>query len=242
MKKHNTSLTQNNKTIVCLKWGEKYSAQYVNVLYNMCQRHSTVSFDFVCMTENSKGLLPNIKIKSLPPTTLHGWWYKPYVFSRDLDLKGDVLFLDLDVVIFDNFDKLWDYYANEFLIIRDFTRHMSPTWQKFNSSVFRFNAEGHHWIWDFFSKNYQNIVPKNHGDQDFLYTMLKDRAKYWPDNWILSYKWEMRDKEDLSTINGKRNFAQDKPPKIETDSCIAVFHGDPNPSDCQDRWVIENWK
>ena len=72
--------------------------------------------------------------------------------------------------------------------------------------------------------------------------MLKDRAKYWPDEWIRSYKWEMRDKIDLSLVNGKRNFYQDKPPKIIKDSCIAVFHGEPNPEDCKDQWVIENWK
>lgn len=233
---------QNNRTIICLKWGEKYPAHYVNVLYSMCQRRSTLPFDFVCLTENPKGLNQNIKIKPLPRVNLQGWWYKPYVFSQDLELKGDVLFLDLDVVVFENIDKLWSYNPGGFTIIRDFTRHMNPAWQKFNSSVFRFTAENYHWLWDHFVKNYRTIVPKNHGDQDYLYTMLKDRARHWPDEWIRSYKWEMRDKSDLSVINGKRNFAQDKPPRIEQNSCIAVFHGDPNPADCRDRWVTENWK
>lgn len=236
------TILQSNKTIVCLKWGEKYPAHYVNVLYNMCRRHSTVPFDFVCMTDNPRGLNPEIKTKGLPLAHFQGWWFKPYVFSSALGLTGQVLFLDLDVVIYDNIDKLWKYYPNDFLIIRDFTRHMNPAWQKFNSSVFRFNAETSHWIWDVFSKNHKNIIPKNHGDQDFLYTMLRDRAKHWPDDWIRSYKWEMRDKHDLSVVNGKRNFAQDKPPRIEPESCIAVFHGEPNPADCKDQWVIENWK
>lgn len=246
MKKNKNRLeetaTNNNKTIVCLKWGEKYSPHYVNVLYSMCRRHSTVPFNFICLTENHRGISPEINIKPLPQAPFQGWWFKPYVFSRDLNLKGDVMFLDLDLVVFDNIDKLWNHEAYEFAIIRDFTRHMNPAWQKFNSSVFRFNAETSHWLWDFFSKNYRTIVTKNHGDQDYLYAMLKDRAKHWPDAWIRSYKWEMRDKHDLSVINGKRNFAEDKQPRIEPGSCIAVFHGDPNPADCRDRWVIDNWK
>ena len=234
--------SNNSRSIVCLKWGEKYSAQYVNVLYSMCRRHSTIPFDFVCLTENPSDLLPEIIIKPLPNLKLQGWWYKPFVFNEELNLRGDILFLDLDLVIFENIDKLWTYNPEGFTIIRDFTRHMSPPWKKFNSSVFRFNAKNNYWIWEHFLKHYKEIIPKNHGDQDFLYTILKDKARYWPDSWIRSYKWEMRDKNDLSIINGKRNFAEDKPPKIEPDSCIAVFHGDPNPADCQDRWVIENWK
>ena len=235
-------ILQNNKTIVCLKWGTKYPSHYVNVLYNMCRKHSTVPFNFICLTENSEGLYSDIIIKTLPRIPLQGWWYKPYVFSQDLQLKGDVLFLDLDLVIFDNIDKLWIYNPREFTIIRDFTRHMNPAWQKFNSSVFRFNAENNRWIWDHFIKNHKTIMTKNHGDQDYLYNILKDKAKHWPDDWIRSYKWEMRDKQDLSVINGKRSFAQDKPPRIESGSCIAVFHGEPNPADCRDSWVIENWK
>lgn len=235
-------ILDHKKTIVCLKWGQKYPSQYVNTLFNMCRRHSTVPFNFVCLTESPLNLSPEIIIKPLPRINLIGWWYKPYVFSNELGLRGDVLFLDLDLVIFDNIDKLWTYNPNGFTIIRDFTRHMSPAWQKFNSSVFRFTAENYYWIWDYFLKNYRTITPKHHGDQDFLYTMLKDRAQHWPDSWIRSYKWEMRDKSDLSVINNKRNFVEDRSPRIDPEACIAVFHGEPNPADCKDRWVVENWK
>jgi hypothetical protein len=200
-------------------------------------------FDFVCLTENPEGLISKIKVKSLPRIAVQGWWMKPWMFSAELGFTGDVLFLDLDLVLCSNIDKLWTYNPeDDFVIIRDFTRHQNPTWQKFNSSVIRFRAEKYHWIWDDFLNNHRSIMPKNHGDQDYLYSLLKDKGKYWPDSWIQSYKWEMRDKRDIVPINGKRNFVSIKDPRVEPDLCIAVFHGDPNPEEVKDPWVITNWQ
>lgn len=229
-------------TIVCLKWGTKYSPQYVNVLYNMCKRHCTVPFEFVCMTEDARDLSPNITVKPLPNIPLHGWWLKPWVFSKENNFQSDILFLDLDIVIHDNIDKLWTFSPNDFCIIRDFTRQQNPNWKKFNSSVFRFTPRECYLVWDTFYKDHQRITTKNHGDQDYLYTILQNQAKTWPDNWIRSYKWEMRDRNDVKFVNGKRNFVDIKEPTVIRDSCIAVFHGEPNPHDVKDPWVIKNWK
>lgn len=234
--------SQRRKTVVCLKWGSKYPVQYVNVLHNMVRRHSGQDFDFVCLTEDPRGLDNKIIHKPLPKINVHGWWMKPYVFSKDLGFQGDVLFLDLDIVIFGNIDRLWTYNAANFCIIRDFTRQMNPSWRKFNSSVFRFPAKDYHWIWDEFEKNHKMILPKNHGDQDYLYSLLNQQARYWPDEWIQSYKWEMRDRSELGIVRGKRNFVSSRDPKVDPNCFIAVFHGEPNPHDCLDPWVINNWK
>lgn len=208
----------------------------------MCRRHNSQPFNFFCMTENNAGIDPNIRIINLPQIPVQGWWFKLFAFNRDLNLKGTVMFLDLDLIIHNNMDKLWDYNQGSFIIIRDFTRHMNPNWKKFNSSVFRFNPSMHYNIWQDFNINYKNIISKNFGDQDHLYTLLSGVAHYWPDNWIKSYKWEMRNKSDLAIVNGRRNFTSVQQPFIYPESCIAVFHGDPNPHTVRDPWVIENWK
>jgi len=230
------------KTVVCLKWGSKYPVKYVNALYNMVRRHSGLEYDFVCLTDDPSNLDGRIIHKPLPKINVHGWWWKPYVFSEDLGFQGDVLFLDLDLVVFSNIDRLWTYNSANFCIIRDFTRQMSPSWRKFNSSVFRFPAKDYHWIWKEFEKNHNKIMPKNHGDQDYLYSILSQQARYWPDEWIQSYKWEMRDRSEIGIVNGKRNFTFAREPKIDPNCFIAVFHGEPNPHDCVDPWVINNWK
>lgn len=194
------------------------------------------------MTDNDRDLNPNIIIKPLPKLKIYGWWLKPYVFCKDNEFDSDVLFLDLDVVVHKNIDKLWEYHQGSFCIIRDFTRKLNPQWQKFNSSVFRFRPKDYYWVWEDFYNNHSKIINKHHGDQDFLYSILQSRVVMWPDSWIQSYKWEMRDKNDVRYVNGKRNFVNIKDPLLSDDNCIAVFHGEPNPHDVKDPWVIENWK
>ena len=44
----------------------------------------------------------------------------------------------------------------------------------------------------------------------------------------------------LLSKDGKRFFRT--PPKIEPDNRVAVFHGLPNPMECSDQFVIDNWK
>jgi hypothetical protein len=232
-----------DKSIICLKWGTKYSSHYVNVLYNMCKRHSLEDFDFICLTEDPTGLDSNIIVKALPIVELTGWWFKPFVFSRALGLKGTALFLDLDIVISSNIDKLWNFDSDApFVIIRDFVRHKYPAHNKFNSSVFRYKVENFYWIWDHFLENKKIILSKYRGDQDFLFAILAKKATLWPDQWIKSYKWEIRNKQDLIFQKGKRMFGTLKNTMVEEECCISVFHGDPKPPECKDRWVIKNWQ
>ena len=94
--------------VLCLKHGTKYGSEYVNRLYNMVKRNTTIDFEMVCLTEDSKDINEEITIRPLPPA-LAGWWCKPYMFSNDLQLNGTVLYLDLDVVIANNIDKLFTY-------------------------------------------------------------------------------------------------------------------------------------
>jgi hypothetical protein len=229
--------------VVCLKHGKKYGSEYVNRLYNMCKRHLTVPFEFVCFTESNFRLLPEIKVYPLPDTKgMKGWWYKPMFFDKNLPVKGTILYFDLDVVIFENIDKLFTYEPGKFCIIRDFNRHVRPEWDKMNSSVFRLETGQHSHVYDNFVYDPKQAL-RLHGDQDWIYLQtIKKEFSYWPDDWIRSYKWEMRGKPPMEFKNGKRNFKTIGEPIIEKDNCIAVFHGDPNPSECKDPWVIDNWK
>lgn len=231
--------------VLCLKHGDKYSADYVNKLYNMVKRHCTLDYEFVCLTENPKGIDPNVKILPLPGD-LMGWWCKPYMFSKDLPIKGTILYIDLDVVIASNIDKLFTYHPTNWCTVRDFTRAMRPKWEKYNSSVVRFKTGELHHVWEDFYKDRKTIQRRFFGDQDWLYeaTKNKRRALLYPDSWILSWKWEVRRSKEFApggVKGGKRfKFVEDVIPK--GDCCITVFHGDPNPHNCEDPWVIENWR
>lgn len=236
-----TIVDEEKRYVVCLKWGDKYSADYVNVLHSMVQRHLTLPHEFVCFTENTAGINKNISIMPLPVLPVQGWWYKPYFLSAELPLKGTVLFLDLDIVIFRNINNLFTYEPGKFCIIRDFNRSMRKQWDRMNSSVFRTTTGKYDNLWNDFKQNTRVHMTRNRGDQDWMFRHIRDHV-FYPDEWIQSYKWEMRDKNALKMINGKRNFANNESPKVRTDTSIAVFHGDPNPADCTDTWVKQYWK
>ena len=52
--------------VVCVKWGNKYVSQYANVLKNMVRRHTTLPYEFHCITDDPKGLDPDINVIKLP--------------------------------------------------------------------------------------------------------------------------------------------------------------------------------
>jgi hypothetical protein len=231
--------------VLCLKHGTKYSADYVNKLYNMVKRNCTLDYQFVCLTDNSQGLDENILSIPLPPG-LEGWWCKPYMFSKDLPLDGVILYMDLDVVVSGNIDKLFTYQPNNWCTIRDFTRVMRPQWKKYNSSIVRFRKGELHYVWEDFDKDKIAIQKRLHGDQDWLYesTYKKQGAILYPDSWILSWKWEVRRDRTFAPggIRGQRRLKtiENVTPRIEC--CVCVFHGDPNPEHCLDPWVVDNWR
>lgn len=50
-----------NRTVLCMKWGKLYSADYVNVLFNACRQHLAGDFRFLCL---DAGLLDRQRRKS----------------------------------------------------------------------------------------------------------------------------------------------------------------------------------
>jgi hypothetical protein len=235
--------TDNNEKryVLCIKHGKKYGSEYVNILYNMVKKNLTLDFEMVCLTDDPTGIHPSVTTYPLPPD-IGGWWVKPYMFSKELPVQGTILYMDLDVVIAGNIDKLFTYNPNNWCIIRDFTRAMRPKWQKYNSSVIRFKTGQLDHIWTDFIANYKSIMKRMHGDQDWIYER-DTSAIFWPDSWILSWKWEVRKDKQLSPgLKGARKLktVENVTPRIEC--CVCVFHGDPNPHNCDDPWVKENWQ
>jgi len=44
----------------------------------------------------------------------------------------------------------------------------------------------------------------------------------------------------LRDKSGKWYFS--KPPTVISENRVAVFHGQPNPMECADQFVVDNWK
>ena len=227
--------------VLCVKWGNKYISKYANVLKNMVSRHTTVPYQFHCITDDANGLDADINVIKLPNHPwIKTWWSKLWMFSPDIPLKGNLLFFDLDVVIFDNIDALFSHHG-KLNIIRDFNRCRVSDWKLSNSSCMRWETGTMNYLWNEFAERPAQIMQQNHGDQDWITKRAKNDITWFPDEWIRSYKWEMIGLKDtkLLTKDGKKFFR--KPVDIAKGNKVAVFHGSPNPMECADKWVIENW-
>ena len=73
--------------IICMKWGDKFPAEYVNRLYGMVERSLSLPFRFVCFTENSNDIRDEVEIQALPELDLPpGAPVIKSFFTRDLDI------------------------------------------------------------------------------------------------------------------------------------------------------------
>lgn len=227
--------------VLCVRFGNRYGVQYVEKLRNMVERHLSIPYEFVCLTDDNRPIRGVRSIVQKNAGYQKGWWHKVHMFDPSLDISGRILYFDLDVIIHGKIDKLLTVYKDKFLGIQDFNRKFHPNWQYLNSSVMVWNHREQSHIWTEFKKNPQAAM-KMPGDQDWIWKTSKDRIKWFPKDWIQSYKWEIRKREELIILNGKRKFREtrdDITPSKEC--CVAVFHGDPKPEETGDKFVLDNW-
>ena len=115
---------------LCIKWGNKYSAEYVNNLRKMVQQNYTKRHKFICYTDDPDGIDKGITIRSIPKVDpLHpDYWFgrENYCWDRAkflvlnshhwLRTKGPFCYLDLDVVIQNNIDEIFELSATPHML------------------------------------------------------------------------------------------------------------------------------
>lgn len=237
-----TRNSSSDLTVLCVRYGTRYGRDYVERLRNMVSRNLSLDYEFVCLTDDQHPIEGVRSIVQPAKNYQKLWWHKVHMFDSGLDLGRRVLYFDLDVLIHSNIDRLINNYENQFLGIRDFNRKFHPAWKNLNSSVMSWTHGREHRIYDDFITDISSAT-RLHGDQDWIWRHSKDRIEFWPDQWIQSYKWEIRSKSDLTlgTATRTRNFktiSNVVPPK---DCSVVVFHGDPKPEDIADPFVVDNW-
>lgn len=218
--------------VVCVKWGDKYSPDYVNKLYAMVKRNLALPHTFYCFTEDTTGINPKIETRPLEDNELFGWWHKLILFKPEVyDLVGRTLYLDLDLVIVDNIDCFFDY-TDPFIIIKDWnSRDKKVFW---NSSVFSFEIGTYTYVWDRFALNFDNNTKTAGGDQRWLLRHIpKDEITTWPEEWCRSFKYECAD-------------------GLPDGSKMIIFHGKPDPHEAkkctlrgkfiESPWIDQYWR
>lgn len=232
---------QNEITVLCVRFGHRYGREYVERLRNMVSRNLSLPYTMACLTDDQ---VPIEGVKTLyQPNSgyVRGWWHKVHMFDAALPISGKILYFDLDVVIHNSIDKLLTTDLGSFVGIHDFNRKFFSNWSHMNSSVMLWNHGEQRHLWEGFRSNPKD-AQKLPGDQDYIWRIARNEIKFWPRDWIQSYKWEIRSRDQLTTLNGKRIFrTEDHDITPHQDCCVTVFHGDPKPQDVKDKFVVDNW-
>lgn len=245
--------------VICLKYGTRYPASYVNKLHAGVTRHLKRPFLFHCCTDDPTDIAEDVKIIPFPDNPgIKSHW--PHVLVKLMltkdgfgDLTGPTLFLDLDLVIMDDLDPFFDYEPGRFCII-----HNWVNWRKQllglrpdvgNSSVFRFDAgPTSDQIYQTFLKEMNRAEDRSifNTEQAFMTYAMKNPV-WWPQSWVRSYKWNCRPVFPINLI---------KSPAAPKDCKILVFHGKPDPEEAivgykgkkihhtmkAAEWISNHWK
>tara|TARA_B100001113_G_scaffold109969_1_gene89097 strand:- start:130 stop:807 length:678 start_codon:yes stop_codon:yes gene_type:complete len=221
----------------CVCYGDKYPVEYVQKLYNMVKRNTTIDHNFIVFTDHvkmHKMVTGDIDIRKFPEEDLSGWWNKLQLFHPDVDLPGDTLYTDLDVVITENIDCFFTHKPEaDFVGMNDF----NPTTKQWNSSVMRFKSDKlNDKIWHKFMGDRPAFLRRFAGDQNLISDFIKETpgCDSYPDSWTQSYKWYDR--------KGNRYAKSDMTYEHNGESLITVFHGQPNPHESTQEWVKNAWR
>lgn len=229
----------------CVIHGDKYDWSYVEKLYSMLRRHIKSDIVFHVFTEESRPVPDHMIKHSLVEWPgiagpRKSWWYKMQMFDP-AHISGQVLYLDLDVIIVDDLDWIFNLNPEYFWTIKDWRHMWRPLWRGMNSSVMYWDTQKFRHIWDEFRQQELNDVTRHyHGDQDFVNAVLSDRDRqFFKDDYVVSWRWQIKDGGlDFKT---REYRYPDSGSVLPPGAKIAVFHGNPKPHEIVDPFVAKYW-
>jgi len=236
----------NEISIVTFKWRKpnsgyklkspvEYSAEHVNTLYNSVKRNSTVPFNFICVTDDARGLNQEIQVIELwdKYKSLGGCYNRLYIFSKEIkDILGErFICIDLDCVIVSNIDSILtrkeDFIINKFI-------SKSGHNQIYNGGLIMMNAGSRQQVWEDFDpvkslilldklRNEKNLVGS---DQAWIQIVLGEKeCMFTESDGVYDY-----------------SFMPDR--KLPDNAKMIFFPGKVDPSQEKNKieWIVEHWR
>lgn len=210
------------QTVICLKWEDRYGPEYVNRLHAMVSRNTRRPLRFVCFTDDPRGISSEVELKPMPEFTLpevmrRHPFRRMFIFQRPLhDLEGDLLHLDLDLLVTGSIDAFFDYEP-------DCTFCVAENWTQIgkgigNMSVFRFRAGHHPYIYERFIADPLAQMTKYRNSQTFVCRNISE-MRFFPPQWCLSFKHSILPRWPLNLL---------RTPSLPPEAKIVAFTGRPD--------------
>jgi len=225
------------QTVICMRWGKRYGADYVNRLYAMVKRNTARPLRFVCFTDDASGYDSGIEARPLPHIDLPErvqWfpWRKIALWQAPLeDITGDVLFFDIDLVITGSIDAFFDHAPEKtFIVAENWTQPGSGIG---NTSCYRFRVGAHSYLYDNLMADPAAKVDLHRISQVYISREIREMS-YWPSEWCQSFKHSLLPKWPLN------HFVT---PPLPPQTRIVAFTGKPDPDEARDgRWPAPWYK
>lgn len=234
-------------SVLCFKWNKPgyrstFTGKQVNILRDMVRRNTTVPHRFICITDDPRGIDPDIEIIKLweNPAPRYGNFNRPncYVRLRCFDpemsklLGKKFIWLDLDTVILGNIDDILLDKSNLKLWRVDGERMLC------NGSMVMYKSGTHDYIWKDFDITkicMRSGLRRSHG------LIGSDQA------WIAQYIKESDDHfGQKDGVYSFRCHIKEPRARLPNKAKIVFFHGryDPWHNDIQRRypWVKEHYQ
>jgi hypothetical protein len=245
------------RNIITLKWGNRYGSDFVNRLASAVRRNTKHPVKIVCFTDDAEGIDPSVEIHpipeiDLPPNAFVTGWRKLCLFRNDLPIEGVGLFLDLDIVITGPLDDFFSFGELEDVpIIHNWVaphkKLFRPDPMIGNSSVFRFHINHCDYVWEQFHREKEWALANFRPPQSYLTHCIRPKMKFWPDEWVRSFKRHCRHVFPLNLV---------LEPKLPSEASIIAFHGKPDPDEAVDgykqgklhhrtrpaTWITKHWR
>lgn len=242
------------QTVICAKWGTRYSSHYVNCLWSMIRRNTRRATRLTCYTDDSSGICSEVVTRplpkiALPPQVANLPWRKVAFWAPDPGgIAGDVLFLDLDIVITGLIDDFFDYEPQStFCVIENWTQKGSGIG---NTSVYRFRVGSHTYLFDALQQNPEAILSKYPNSQTYISRTIREKT-FWPEEWCQSFKHTLLPRWPMNFV---------RTPELPPNTKVVAFTGKPDPDEARDGkwqapwykkiykyvrptpWIAEHWR
>jgi len=208
------------RTILTLKYGNKFSSESVNNIYEK----TNGKYHYVCLTDDPTGIDPAIETR--PVDAEYGHWNKILMLTQT-DL-GHVLYFDLDTNIQKDIDILWKTSYNSNTIVYTHWKNKDFPTERVHNQDIKLNYLGNYnsSVLSWTGKSGINIVDKFLKDEDYYmvkYAGGDDRffwhecdLKHFPKNLIYSYVYgaDLDDNQSfkyrpdyiVALLNGQEQF------------------------------------
>ncbi len=243
------------KNVVCIKWGKKFGVEYVNKLYNAVQRNLSLKHRFICLTDDAEGIVAGVETFDIPRADLKICWNKLALFDRGIhNIEGQILFLELDVVIVKPIDDLFLFQPeSKFVSIKEWVSvdYALPDMTPFNASAMRFDVGAYPFIVeDFYKERDVTLIEEIFFDEAASKLGQSEKVTYndlegFPPrvfNGDQEWEYYMLYKNNVKVDYYPEGWLASYRYGFDSKARVIVFHGEPKPEQVSDEIVMRNWR